>query len=68
MLVKVMIQMGFVINHNIFILCQIFDFGSISFISNSTSHLGPVETYVADQVLFFGNLEFIADSRGELIL
>lgn len=50
-----------------FMPSQMFVFGVATFIADSTGHLGHVENYAPGQIIRFGNLEFAADSREELI-
>lgn len=47
---------------------QIFVFGAMCYVADSTSHLSQVETYAPGRIIHFGNLEYVADSRSELVL
>lgn len=38
------------------------------YVADSAGHLGLVETYTPGRIVHFGNLEFIVDSHGELLL
>lgn len=47
---------------------QILVFDSMSFIAESTGHVGPVKTYAPYRIVRFSNLEYIADSHGKLVI
>lgn len=61
-------QMRYTIHVGVFAPGQMFVFGAMCYIANSPGHIGLVKTFVVGRVVHFGNQEFIADSRGELIL
>ena len=46
---------------------QIFVFGTITLFPDSTSHLGQVKNFSLGRIVRFGNLEYAADSCGELV-
>ena len=47
---------------------QIFIGGNVSSHAVPTGYLGQIGSYAPDQGIRFGTLEFVADSRGELVL
>ena len=51
-----------------FVPGQLFAFGSVVLHADPVGHLGRVDSFTPDQEIRFGNLEFVADSRGDLIL
>ena len=53
---------------DIFVLGQLFAFGSIVLHTNATGRLDRVESFAPNQVVMFWNLEYTADSRGDLAL
>ena len=53
---------------DVFIPGQLFAFGSIVLHASPTGRLGQVGSFSPDQEIRFGNLEFVTDSRGDLIL
>lgn len=52
----------------IFMLGQVFVFGTATFIADWTGHLSLVENFAPGWIIRFGNLEYSADFSGELIL
>jgi hypothetical protein len=46
---------------------QLFAFGSVFLRANSAGLLGQVDGFVPDHEIHFGDLEFVADSRGDLV-
>ena len=43
-------------------------FGGIVLQANPTSHLDQVDSFAPQHQIRFGNLEFVADARGDLVL
>ena len=60
------------INNNIgcdiFVPGQLFTFNNIILHANSTGRVDHVESFVSNQVINFGSLEYTADSHGDLAL
>lgn len=52
----------------IFVPGQLFVFGSFILHAGPTNHLGQVENFAPNQIVRFGNLEYTADSHGDLAL
>lgn len=50
-----------------FVSGKIFIFGRIALFSDSTGHLGQVETLAPGQIIRFGNMEYTVDVRGKLV-
>ena len=46
---------------------QIFVFGSFSLRANSIGHLEQIDSYAPGHQISFGNLNYVADIRGDLI-
>ena len=53
---------------DVFVPSQIFAFGSIVSHADPAGHLGQVRSFIPDQEVRFGNLEFVADSWEDLVL
>jgi hypothetical protein len=51
-----------------FVPGQLFAFGSVMLHAGPAGLLGRVDSFTPDQEIRFGNLEFVTDSRGDLIL
>src|SRR4051812_48007320 len=51
----------------VFLPGQIFVFGGFALWANSFGHLEQIESYAPDHLARFGNLNYIADIRGDLI-
>ena len=52
----------------VFLPEQIFVFGGFALWANSLGHLEKIESYALGHQVRFGNLNYTADIRGELIL
>src|SRR4051812_48752611 len=52
---------------HIIVLSQLFAFGSIVLHANPTGHLDQVDSFAPEHQIRFGNLEYVADARGDLI-
>ena len=50
-----------------FLLGQIFVFGGFTLRANSLGHLEQIESYAPGHQVRFGNLNYMADIRGDLI-
>lgn len=50
-----------------FVLGQIFVFGNIALFTDLTGHLSQVEAFAPGWIVRFDNMEYTADSRGELV-
>ena len=50
-----------------FLLGQIFVFGGFALRANSIGHLEQIDNYAPRHQISFGNLNYIADIRGDLI-
>lgn len=46
---------------------QLFIFGAATFVANSTSHLGEVETFTLGCILRFESMEYATDCHEELV-
>ena len=53
---------------DIFIPGQLFAFGNVMLHADPAGRLSRVDSFTLDQEIRFENLEFIADSRGDLVL
>ena len=51
----------------IFFLGQIFVFGGFALRANSIGHLEQIDSYAPGHQISFGNLNYVADIRGDLI-
>jgi hypothetical protein len=51
----------------IFVPGQLFAFGSVVLHANPTGHLDQVDSFTPEHEIRFGNLEYVADARGDLI-
>ena len=52
---------------DLFVLGQLFAFGSIVLDANPTCHLDQINNFAPEHRIRFGNLEYIADARGDLV-
>lgn len=60
--------MGSLLDDGIYTLGKMFAFDVMCYVTDLTGRLGQVDTFDADQIVHFSNLEFVANSRGELVL
>ena len=56
-----------VVQGEIFLPGQIFVFGSFALWANSLGHLEQIDSYAPGHQISFGNLNYVADIRGDLI-
>ena len=52
---------------DLFVLGQLFAFGSIVLHANPTGHLDQINIFGPEHRIRFGNLEYVADARGDLV-
>ena len=51
----------------VFLPGQIFVFGSFALRANSLGHLEQIDSYAPGHQISFGNLDYVTDTRGDLI-
>ena len=54
-------------SREIFLPGQVFVFGSFMLRANSIGHLEQVDSYAPDHQIRFGNLNYVANIRGDLV-
>ena len=52
---------------DLFVLGQLFAFGSIVLHANSIGRLDKIENFAPEHRIRFGNLEYVTDTRGDLV-